>query len=125
LKNGDWDVSWLQDQAGWLNGTAYPTWSGNSVLTAHVVNKDGKPGVFAKLKSLKVGEYIFVYNSGYRYTYKVVSNEMLKPNDISAFRHEDKAYLTLVTCDTYDEKSGAYLLRVAVRAALVDVREIK
>jgi len=30
--DGQWDVSWLGNDAGWLNGTAFPTWSGNSVL---------------------------------------------------------------------------------------------
>jgi LPXTG-site transpeptidase (sortase) family protein len=125
LKNGNWDVSWLQDQAGWLEGTAYPTWEGNSVLTAHSVNKDGKAGVFSRLKSVKNGEYIFVYNNGYRYTYKVVSNTTVKPSDISVLSHEDKAYLTLITCDNYDEKAGVYLNRIAVRALLVDVSRIK
>ena len=125
LKNGNWDLSWLQNQAGWLNGTAYPTWAGNSVLTAHAVNADGKPGVFSSLKSLNAGEYIFVYNLGYRYTYKVVSNKFVQPDDITVLRHEDKAYLTLITCDTYDEKTGTYLRRLAVRAVLVDVREVK
>jgi LPXTG-site transpeptidase (sortase) family protein len=125
LKKGGWDVSWLRDQAGWLNGTAYPTWKGNSVLTAHVVNADGKPGVFSRLKYLGVGEYIFVYNSGYRYTYKVVSNEFVQPDDITVLRHEEKSYLTLITCDSYDEKTGSYLRRVSVRAVLVDVREVK
>jgi LPXTG-site transpeptidase (sortase) family protein len=121
-KNGNWDVSWLQNQAGWLNGTAYPTWKGNSVLTGHVANTDGKPGLFAKLKYLGVGEYIFIYNSGYRYTYKVVSNEYVQPDDANVMKHEEKSYLTLITCDTYDEKMGTYLRRVAVRAMLVDVR---
>ncbi|MEO5886601.1 MAG: sortase, partial [Anaerolineales bacterium] len=125
LGKAGWDVSWLQDQAGWLNGTAYPTWKGNSVLTAHVVNADGKPGVFNGLKHLGVGEYIFIYNSGYRYTYKVVLNELVQPDDINVLRHEEKAYLTLITCDTYDEKTGTYLRRVAVRAVLVEVRAIK
>jgi LPXTG-site transpeptidase (sortase) family protein len=125
LKNGSWDVSWLRDQAGWLNGTAYPTWKGNSVLTAHVVNADGKPGVFSGLKALGVGEYVFVYNSGYRYTYKVVSNDYVQPNDASVMKHEEKSYLTLITCDTYDEKTGTYLRRVAVRAVLVDVRAVR
>src|SRR6266487_1806187 len=124
-KNGSWDVSWLQNQVGWLNGTAYPTWSGNSVLTAHVVNADGKAGVFSKLKALGLGEYIFVYNSGYRYTYKVVSNTIVQPTDSSVMRHEDKPYLTLITCDTYDEKTGTYLHRVAVHAVLVDVRPVR
>lgn len=125
FKAGDWDVSWLQNQVGWLNGTSYPTWSGNSVLTAHAVNSDGRPGVFTQLKNLKAGEYIFVESAVYRYIYKVVSNELVQPDDTSVLRHEEKPWLTLVTCDTYDEKSGAYLLRVAVRAVLVDVREIK
>jgi LPXTG-site transpeptidase (sortase) family protein len=124
-KKGSWDVSWLQNQVGWLNGTAYPTWKGNSVLTAHVVNADGKPGVFSKLKSLGVGEYIFVYGAGYRYTYKVVSNDVVQPTDASVMKHEDKSFLTLITCDTYDEKTGTYLHRVVIGAALVDVRPIR
>jgi LPXTG-site transpeptidase (sortase) family protein len=124
-KNGSWDVAWLQNQVGWLNGTAYPTWKGNSVLTAHVVNADGKPGVFSGLKALGVGEYIYVYSGGYRYTYKVVSNGFVQPDDITVIKHEEKSYLTLITCDSYDEKTGTYLRRVAVRAVLVDARAVK
>ena len=120
-----WDVSWLQDQVGWLDGTAYPTWKGNSVLTGHVVNADGGAGVFSRLKYLGVGEYIFLYNAGYRYTYKVVSNELVQPDDSTVMRHEEKAYLTLVTCDRYDERTGTYLRRVAVRAVMVEVRAAK
>jgi LPXTG-site transpeptidase (sortase) family protein len=125
LKNGGWDVAWLQDQAGWLNGTAYPTWKGNSVITAHVVNADGKSGLFARLKYLNRGEYIYLYSDGYRYTYQVKSNEFVQPNDINVLKHEDKSYLTLITCDSYDERSEAYLKRVVVRAQLVDVRLVK
>ncbi len=125
LINGGWDVSWLQNQAGWLNGTAYPTWKGNSVITAHVVNADGKPGLFSRLKYLDTGEYIFVYSSGYRYTYKVVSNEFVQPDDANVLKHEDKSYLTLVTCDQYDEQSDTYLRRAVVRAQLVDMQLMK
>ena len=125
FKDGNWDLSWLQNQAGWLSGTAYPTWKGNSVLTAHLVNADGKPGVFYRLKALGVGEYIFVYNSGYRYTYKVVSSAYVHPNDASVMKHEEESFLTLITCDTYDEKTATYLRRVVVRAVLVEVRATK
>jgi LPXTG-site transpeptidase (sortase) family protein len=124
-KRGSWDVSWLQDQVGWLNGTAYPTWSGNSVLTGHVVNADGKPGVFARLKSLGLGEYVFVYNAGYRYTYQVVSNSLVQQTDASVMNHHDKPFLTLITCDSYDDETGTYLRRVVISAALVDVRLMK
>lgn len=86
FKDGNWDVSWLQD--------------------------------------LGVGEYIFVINSGYRYTYQVVSNAFVSPHDASVMKHEDKSFLTLITCDTYAETTGIYLRRVVVRAALIDVRSI-
>ncbi len=125
LKNANWDVSWLQDQIGWLNGTAYPTWTGNSVLTGHAVNTAGKPSIFSKLRWLNVGEYVYIYSQGYRYTYKVESNKLVQPDDITVLKHEDKAYLTLITCDNYDEKTATYLNRIAVRAVLVDVREEK
>jgi LPXTG-site transpeptidase (sortase) family protein len=65
-----------------------------------------------------------VYGSGYRYTYRVVSNALVQPNDASVMKHEDKSFLTLITCDTYDEKTGLYLRRVVVRATLVDVSSI-
>jgi LPXTG-site transpeptidase (sortase) family protein len=122
IQDGGWNIAWLQDQVGWLNGTAYPTRSGNSVLTAHAVNADGKPGTFARLKYLGVGEFIYLYDAGYRYTYQVISNKAARPDDSTVFGHLDKPYLTLITCDKYDVKSNSYLQRVAVRAKLVDVR---
>jgi LPXTG-site transpeptidase (sortase) family protein len=125
LKDGIWDISWLWDQVGWLEGTAYPTRNGNSVLTAHVVTADGKDGPFANLKTLTVDDYVFIKISGYRYIYKVESIDYVNPNDMSVFSHEDSSWLTLITCDSYDEKTGIYLLRVIVRAQLVDIQEIR
>ena len=121
LLNGNWDVSRLYDQAGWLAGTAYPTWSGNSVIMGHITNADGKPGIFSRLKALNPGDYIFINSGGYHYTYKVVSNTNVDPNDISVLGHEEKAYLTLITCDNYSAATGTYLSRTVVRAVLVQV----
>lgn len=120
-----WDVSWLWDQAGWLEGSAYPTFPGNSIITAHVVTSDGKAGPFYRLRYLQAGEYVFIYLGSYRYTYKVMSNEVVLPNDESVFKHEEKSWLTLITCDRYDEATDTYLSRVVVRSVLVDVREVK
>jgi sortase (surface protein transpeptidase) len=41
------------------------------------------------------------------------------------FRHEEQAYLTLITCEQYDENLNSYLQRVAVRAKLVDTRQVR
>jgi sortase (surface protein transpeptidase) len=43
------------------------------------------------------------------------------PNDTSWFKHEEKPWLTLVTCRQYDAKTKTYLQRVVVRAVLVSV----
>ena len=86
---------------------------------------DGKNGPFAHLKTLTVEDYVFINNSGYRYIYKIDSINYVKPNDMSVFSHEDDSWLTLITCDSYDEKTETYLLRVVVRAQLVEIQEIR
>lgn len=122
LLGATWDISWLWNQAGWLEGTAYPTRNGNSVITAHVTTADGKNGPFAHLKALGIDEYVFIHSSRYRYVYQVISKESVKPDDQSVFSHEVDSLLSLVTCDGYDENTKSYLLRTIVRAKLVDVR---
>ena len=67
----------------------------------------------------------FADHSGYRYTYKVIANDFVQPDDSSVMKHEEKPFLTLITCDSYDERTGVYLRRVAVQAELVDVRPIR
>jgi LPXTG-site transpeptidase (sortase) family protein len=121
LKNGAWNVSWLENQAGWLEGTAFPSWSGNSVLTSHVYLSNGLAGPFVNLNKLKFGDRIIVHAYGQKYTFEVQTNAVVAPNDTSAFKHEDKPWLTLVTCKEYNEKSNAYRKRVVVRAVLVHV----
>ena len=124
-RNGTWDVSWLWDQAGWLEGTTYPTGEGNSVLTAHVVTADGRNGPFAYLKLLTVNDYVFLINANFRYIYKVEKISYVEPSDLSVLSQDGDSWLTLITCDSYDEKTGEYLLRVIVRTNLVEVQEIK
>lgn len=121
LKAGEWNVSWLENQAGWLEGSAFPSWSGNSVLTGHVYGSNGLPGPFVNLGRLKYGDKIIVRAYGQTFTYEVRANAVVEPNDTSIFRHEEKSWLTLVTCKEYDEKTNSYRKRVVVRAVLVSV----
>jgi LPXTG-site transpeptidase (sortase) family protein len=120
-KNGTWDVSWLGKQAGWLEGSAFPSWSGNSVLTSHVYTSNGLPGPFVNLNKLKYGDQIIVHAYGQKYIFEVQTNQVVAPNDTSAFKHEEKSWLTLITCKEYDEKTNSYQKRVIVRAVLVKV----
>jgi len=120
-KSTGWDLTWLWNQAGYLQGTAFPTYEGNSVLTAHVSLPNGKPGPFANLSVLKYDDPIKINAWGNTYTYRVRSVERVLPDDRSAFRHEEKSWLTLITCQGFDEASGTYQYRTVVRAALVEV----
>ncbi|MBN2388535.1 MAG: sortase, partial [Anaerolineales bacterium] len=121
LEGGDWDVTWLANQAGWLEGTAFPSWEGNSVLTGHVYLPSGAPGPFVNLGQLRWGDQIVVHAYGSRYVYEVRSNQVVRPNDLTALRHEDLPWVTLITCRQYDDATNAYRYRVVVRAVLLRV----
>ena len=124
FSQGEWNLTWLGNQAGWLHGTAFPSWAGNSVITAHVVDADGNPGLFSNLKELKWGEKVIVHAFGQDYVYEVREIEKyLQPNDTSyVFENEEYPYLTLITCRGYDETSDTYSWRVAVKAVQTGIR---
>jgi LPXTG-site transpeptidase (sortase) family protein len=118
-----WDVSWLGSQAGWLNGTAYPTWSGNSVITGHVYDAYGNPGPFAHLNGLWYGDQIIIHAGGAQYIYEVREVTQVAPNAVSqAIKHEDLPWVTLITCRGYNETTNTYTYRVVVSAVLVTVK---
>jgi LPXTG-site transpeptidase (sortase) family protein len=125
LVNSDWDVSWLWQQAGWLNGTAFPGWQGNSVLTGHVTLPNGKSGPFEGIGKLKWGDKIIIHAYGSVYTYVVRETRTITPKDMSVLNHEDEAWLTLLTCKTYNERTNIYANRIAVRAVLLKVEQEK
>jgi LPXTG-site transpeptidase (sortase) family protein len=120
-KAGTWDVAWLGRQAGWLEGSAFPSWNGNSVLTGHVYDSNGLPGLFVDLGKLKYGDKIIIHFNGQKYVFEIRTNQVVSPNDTSAFKHEEKAWVTLITCKEYNEKTKTYMKRVVVRAVLVSV----
>jgi LPXTG-site transpeptidase (sortase) family protein len=119
-----WDITWLGTDAGWLNSTAFPTWIGNSVITGHVYDSDGLPGPFVNIKDLKYGDQIIVHLYGEKYIFEVRSSSVVLPSSTDfAFEHlYGHAYLTLITCQSYQALSDSYLFRRIVRAVLVDMQ---
>jgi LPXTG-site transpeptidase (sortase) family protein len=117
-----WDVSWLGRDAGWLNGSAFPTWNGNSVITGHVWTEANKPGPFNKLKDLQYGDQIKIHAFGQMFIYEIRDSALISSSDTkSMMKHEEKTWLTLVTCEGFNSKTGEYLYRRMVRAVLVSV----
>lgn len=124
LGSQGWDLTWLHNQIGWLEGTAYPTWVGNTVLTAHAYTSDGRPGPFVLINNLKFGDTFSIHFNSQEYVYTVRSNNRVTANDTKLLtKHETDDWVTLITCQQYDEKSESYLYRVIVRAVLTSVIE--
>ena len=119
-----WDITWLTNaQIGWLNGTAYPTWAGNTVLTGHVTNASGNPAPFTNIKSLKFGDEITIQANGQEYIYEVRENKRVTPDNLNVVnKHEEYDWITLITCENFNENTGEYLYRRIVRAVLVDIK---
>jgi LPXTG-site transpeptidase (sortase) family protein len=120
LDQDGWDVTWLWNQVGYLDGTAFPGWDGNSVLTSHVYLPNGLPGPFVNLKQLKWGDRVIVESFGTRYVYEVRDSSLMDPEDTAIMRHEESPWLTLITCQGYDEFSDTYRWRRVVRAVLIE-----
>jgi LPXTG-site transpeptidase (sortase) family protein len=117
-----WDVRWLGDQAGYLEGTAFPTWPGNTGLAAHSTMPDGGPGPFARLGDLRWGDQVVLHAWGQRYLYEVRQNSLAAPGQLAVLKHENLDWITLITCQGYDETAGSYRWRRVVRAVLISVQ---
>ena len=69
------------------------------------------------------GDKVVVHAFGQKYTFEVRTNAIVQPNDSSVLQHENRPWLTLITCKEYDQKTKQYLKRVVVRAVLVAVED--
>ncbi len=119
-----WDVTWLGNKAGWLTGSVFPTWTGNSVITGHVWDSSNKPGPFALLRKLQYGDQFHIYAFGLTYTYEVRESKLVTSENVSAvMKHEELGWVTLVTCEAFNEENNTYPYRRMVRAVLVDIKE--
>ncbi|MCJ7548605.1 MAG: sortase, partial [Anaerolineae bacterium] len=121
--DGSWETAWLGSDIGWLQGTAFPTWAGNSVLTGHVYDANGLPGPFVNLSQLKYGDRIIIQAWGQGYIYEVQGTAQVQPeNTAAALGHEEYPWLTLITCRGYDEMTDSYRYRLVVKAVQVEIQ---
>ena len=118
-----WDVSWLGQSAGYLDGSAFPTWEGNTVITGHVWDNNNNPGVFSDLKALQYGDLVEIEAWGQTYVYEVRENNLVRMSSFnSVMKTEELDWVTLITCEDYNEATGMYTYRRVVRAVLIEVQ---
>jgi len=95
-------------------GTAFPTWKGNSAIAAHITMTNGKPGPFAKLNTLRFGDRIIIHAWDQECVYEVRSNEVVSPANRAVIDHKKETWVTLITCKDYNEKLNTYEKRAAL-----------
>jgi LPXTG-site transpeptidase (sortase) family protein len=118
-----WDTTWLYDKAGYLEGTAYPTWTGNTGIAAHTVLPDGNIGPFYNLHALQPGDWVIIHGWNQENIYEVRSNTRRRADDLSVLSHKSGDWITLITCRDFDPKTGKYAWRTIVNAVWIGVKE--
>jgi LPXTG-site transpeptidase (sortase) family protein len=100
---GQWEAP-NEDAAGWHPNTAVLGQIGNTVINGHH-NEYGK--AFAKLVDVKVGDLIYAYSQGHKFTYIVANRMILLERFVDTATRlqnarwlglSDDERLTLVTC---------------------------
>jgi len=85
-----------------------------------------RPGSFIQLKKLQYSDQIHIHAFGQVYVYEVRENRLVLPDQTRmVLKHEEKPWMTLVTCENFSEASGFYANRRIVRAVLVSVNPEK
>jgi LPXTG-site transpeptidase (sortase) family protein len=92
-------------------------------MSAHVYDASGNPGPFVHLDTLVWGDQVIVHAFGQDYVYSVRESKLVAPEAVSSvITHEEYPWLTLITCQGYDEVSNSYRRRVVVRAVQVEIK---
>ncbi|NMB90275.1 MAG: sortase, partial [Chloroflexi bacterium] len=121
LVDGGWDLTWLSNQAGYLEGTTYPGQVGTSGITGHLTLADGTPGPFHDLDTLSWGDLVILHMQGERYVYELRQLRTVSTADFSIFENDGYTWLTLLTCNDYIPWRKAYASRTVVRAVLISI----
>lgn len=100
---GQWQAP-SENAAGWQPDSALLGQAGNTVINGHH-NEFGEP--FGKLVDVKIGDMVYVYSHGVKYSFIVANRMILQERFVSTetrlenarwLSHSDDIRLTLVTC---------------------------
>ena len=69
------------------------------------------------------GDQVIIHAWGQRYIYEVRKAAQVIPNDTSVLDHETYDWVTLITCQGFDEINCNYRWHRVVRAVLVSVED--
>lgn len=102
----------LRRAAGHIEGTALPGQTGNVGISAH------RDTFFRPLRNIRANDIVTITTLRGEYSYRVVSTEIVNPDDVAVLKSSGTEVLTLVTCYPF-YFIGAAPSRFIVRAERV------
>lgn len=90
---------------------------GNYTLAGHNMSRSGV--LFSDVPKLIEGDIIMIEDNHNQYTYKVITNKVVSPNNSEVLEDDEQSKLTLVTCLSIKDNSK----RVIVTAILEETKE--
>jgi LPXTG-site transpeptidase (sortase) family protein len=114
-----WDISTLGQDIARLGQIPGESAGKNTVLAGHFTIGYNEMGPFRYISRLATGEPILVYTDRMIYTYQVREHALVGDRDENVYAHTSEPQLTLLTCETWDEKTGKFLRRRVVYADLI------
>lgn len=126
IVNGNWDLSALGVEAGWLTTTgAFPGDTLAMALVGHITTERLKRGAFADLEQIKPGDEIVYAAAEAEYVYQVRRRSRVTPDEVEALYVPDGQTLLLLTCTDWDASGKRYANRLLVEARLVEQRAVR
>ncbi len=118
LDGVSWAIDPWEKRVGHLQGTAWFNSTGNVVLGGHSAYPNGKPGIFAGLYQLNIGDPVMVNVDGSERRYVVTEKLVVNYEDLTVAYPSSDNKLTLITCDlpSYDPNTQFYSERLVVIA---------
>jgi len=114
-----WEIDPWEPLVGQFQGTGWLTEESNIVLGGHSQLPDGRPGIFAGLYGLSVGDPIVVQTgTGQQREFRVEEIFSVPFTDVSVVMPNGTTQLTLITCDvpSFDPGEQIYWERLVVIA---------
>lgn len=120
LVDGEWDISRLYAEVGWLEATGdKPGADWAMAFIGHVTLSALERGPFADLWTLKPTMQIIYRVGGMDYLYAVLDIFKVRPQEVSRLFVPDGQRLLLVTCANWNYLTETYNARLVAEAVLV------
>jgi LPXTG-site transpeptidase (sortase) family protein len=123
VKDGQWDISTLHNQVGWLQTTGtYPEDDLAMVFIGHVtLPYPGGAGPFLYLDHRKIGDEIHYRSGAWLYVYQIEKRTAVPPDAIEEVYIQEKNKLALVTCTSWNAVTRSYDRRLLLEAKLIRI----